>query len=116
METESAQLREEEHTQRPASPEGDVERLARRVEELERANRELERANADLARGRVGPRDSAANALLLRLHRAEMKANGMEHSVSWRITAPLRVLKPLLKPLRPWMRSFRERLRQRLSR
>lgn len=109
METESAQLREEEHTQRPASPEGDAERLARRVEELERAN-------ADLARGRVGPRDSAANALLLRLHRAEMKANGMEHSVSWRITAPLRVLKPLLKPLRPWMRSFRERLRRRLSR
>lgn len=117
METEPAQVPTENEPTPPAGGgSGDLEALERRVERLEHANRELMRANTDLAKERLGPRDSAANALLLRAQRAEQRARSIERSLSWRVTAPLRLLKPPLRWLRDWLRVQRERLRQRRSR
>ena len=90
--------------------------LERRVEHLERANAELRRANAALARGLIGKRDAAAASVLVRLRKAEERADKVERSFSYRITAPLRLLKPVWEPLGPWLRSVRERVRLRLRR
>ncbi len=93
-----------------------VEELERRVERLERANAELRRANAALAREQLGKRDAAAASVMVRLHKAEARAAKVENSFSYRITAPLRVLKPVWQPIGPWLRSVRERIRLRLGR
>ena len=80
-----------------------------RVRELERANQELRRANAALARARQGPNGTATAPVLLRLRRAERKLEGIESSVSWRITAPLRKLKA-------WVRRLGDAVRRRSRR
>jgi hypothetical protein len=76
----------------PGPPADELDQVRR----LERANEELRRANAKLARDRQGPSNTAAVPLLLRLRRAERKLDGIESSVSWRITKPLRWLKGLV--------------------
>jgi hypothetical protein len=63
------------------------------VERLRRANEELRRTNAKLARTQQSSGNTAAVPLLLRLRRAETKLAGIESSVSWRLTWPLRWLK-----------------------
>jgi hypothetical protein len=100
-------------TDTATAPDGDVER---RVAELEKANEALRQANLALAREQLGKRDAAAAAMLVRLQRAEQLAEGMQHSISWRITAPLRILKPLFEPLSEWWTDKRERARAKLNR
>jgi hypothetical protein len=90
--------------------------LERRVEQLERANAELRRVNAGLAREHMGKRDAAAASVLVRLQKAEARADKVERSFSYRITAPLRVFKPAWEKLDPWLRGVRERIRLRLGR
>lgn len=90
--------------------------LERRVAELERANEELRRANAALARERLGKRDAAAASVLARMQLAEARADKVERSISYRLTAPIRVFKPLMKWVGPWLAHQGERIRQRLGR
>lgn len=82
---------------------------AARIRQLERANRELLRVNSALARSQIGKRDAAAASLLIRLRHAEKEVARMEHSISWRITAPLRVFKPVFVPLARRLRARRAR-------
>jgi SAM-dependent methyltransferase len=82
-----------------------------RLRELERANWELRKANAALAHSRLGKRDSAAGALLARLQLAETKIESMERSLSWRLTAPLRLLTGAKRPLRALLGRLRDKLR-----
>jgi hypothetical protein len=71
----------------------------RHLRSLERANLELRRANAALARDWLGKRDTASASILRRLRDAEAERDAVMESVSWRITAPLRAFKALVKPL-----------------
>jgi hypothetical protein len=105
---------ESQTVEQASASEGDE--LEQRAARLERANEELRRANSALAREQLGKRDAAAASMLIRLQQAEKRADKLEHSISWRVTAPLRILKPAFKPLVAWLHSVGERLRLRRGR
>lgn len=95
------------------SGEGELEQ---RVERLERENDELRRANSALAREQLGKRDAAAASMLVRIQSAEKRADKVERSISYRVTAPIRILKPAFAPLVEWLDSVRQRLKLRRRR
>lgn len=81
----------------------------RQLRNLERANRELREANAALARGWLGKRDTASASMLGRLREAEAERDAAIGSLSWKITAPLRAFKAIVKP---FVRVRRQRRRE----
>jgi hypothetical protein len=87
-----------------------VAELERQVASLEKANKELWRTNQRLGRERLSAQDSAAASIATKLGSAETEIERMERSLSWRLTAPLRLPRELArwlaKRIRPKLRSL----------
>lgn len=91
-----------------------VAALERELAALERANQELWRTNQRLGRGQIVAQDSAAASIATKLDSAEAEISRMESSLSWRLTAPVRlpprIARWVLVRIRPKLRSIAARL------
>ena len=97
-----------------AEPARRVAELERELASLEKANQELWRTNQRLGRERLAAQDSAAASIATKLEAAEAELERMESSLSWRLTAPVRlprhIARWLLVKLRPRLRSIASRM------